>query len=159
MPCWHPCLRHDIVQRMSLANTVSTFEPYLRSLLRIVVGFTFSLHGYQKFFGWLGIEDITYIPVIHNPAHGDAEAQAKRAEVAVSRLKDTAARWKSLPILSTSWILTASNCVWLSSLNMLPRKFERFIPRRRIYGSNGQIQRCALRSSVNWKREELTSIN
>lgn len=39
---------------MSLAKTVSTFEPYLRSLLRIVVGFTFSLHGYQKFFGWFG---------------------------------------------------------------------------------------------------------
>jgi len=39
---------------MSLASTVSTFEPHLRSLLRIVVGFTFSLHGYQKFFGWFG---------------------------------------------------------------------------------------------------------
>ena len=39
---------------MSLANTVSSYEPYLRSLLRIVVGFTFSLHGYQKFFGWFG---------------------------------------------------------------------------------------------------------
>ena len=39
---------------MSLANTVSAYEPYLRSLLRIVVGFTFSLHGYQKFFGAFG---------------------------------------------------------------------------------------------------------
>jgi putative oxidoreductase len=38
----------------SLSNTVSSFEPYLRSLLRIVVGFTFSLHGYQKFFGAFG---------------------------------------------------------------------------------------------------------
>jgi putative oxidoreductase len=39
---------------MSLSSTVSSYEPYLRSLLRIVVGFTFSLHGYQKFFGALG---------------------------------------------------------------------------------------------------------
>jgi putative oxidoreductase len=31
-----------------------SFEPQLRSLLRIVAGFTFSLHGYQKFFGALG---------------------------------------------------------------------------------------------------------
>lgn len=52
-------------------------EPYLR-----------------KFFGWLGIEDITYIPVIHNPAHGDAEAQARRVELTEARLKETAARWK-----------------------------------------------------------------
>jgi putative oxidoreductase len=35
-------------------NTDPTHDPYLRSLLRIVVGFTFSLHGYQKFFGWFG---------------------------------------------------------------------------------------------------------
>ena len=39
---------------MSLSSTVSSYEPYLRSLLRIIVGFTFSLHGYQKFFGWFG---------------------------------------------------------------------------------------------------------
>ncbi|MCU1335067.1 MAG: DoxX family protein [Bryobacterales bacterium] len=39
---------------MSFVNTISSYEPYLRSLLRIVVGFTFSLHGYQKFFGWFG---------------------------------------------------------------------------------------------------------
>ena len=38
----------------TLSNTVSSYEPYLRSLLRIVVGFTFSLHGYQKFFGLFG---------------------------------------------------------------------------------------------------------
>jgi putative oxidoreductase len=38
----------------SLSNTVSSSEPYLRSLLRIIVGFTFSLHGYQKFFGAFG---------------------------------------------------------------------------------------------------------
>ena len=39
---------------MPLSKTVSPYEPYLRSLLRIVVGFTFSLHGYQKFFGAFG---------------------------------------------------------------------------------------------------------
>ena len=43
-----------MVTRMSLVNNVSRYEPYLRSLLRIIVGFTFSLHGYQKFFGWFG---------------------------------------------------------------------------------------------------------
>jgi putative oxidoreductase len=29
-------------------------EPFLRSLLRIVVGFTFSLHGFQKLLGLFG---------------------------------------------------------------------------------------------------------
>jgi putative oxidoreductase len=33
---------------------LTPWEPYLRSLLRIVAGYTFSLHGYQKFFGILG---------------------------------------------------------------------------------------------------------
>jgi len=33
---------------------LAPWEPHLRSILRIVAGFTFSLHGYQKFFGWLG---------------------------------------------------------------------------------------------------------
>ena len=32
---------------------LAPWEPHLRSVLRIVAGFTFSLHGYQKFFGWL----------------------------------------------------------------------------------------------------------
>src|SRR5512142_668650 len=40
----------DIVLRMNLAS----YEPYLRSLLRIIVGITFSLHGWQKFFGAFG---------------------------------------------------------------------------------------------------------
>jgi putative oxidoreductase len=35
-------------------NFLTPWEPQLRSLLRIVAGFTFSLHGYQKFFGWFG---------------------------------------------------------------------------------------------------------
>jgi putative oxidoreductase len=33
---------------------LAPWEPYLRSLLRIIVGYTFSLHGYQKVFGILG---------------------------------------------------------------------------------------------------------
>ena len=32
----------------------ATWQPWIRSLLRIVSGFTFSLHGFQKFFGLLG---------------------------------------------------------------------------------------------------------
>ena len=33
---------------------IASWEPYVRSLLRIIVGFTFSLHGAQKLFGLLG---------------------------------------------------------------------------------------------------------
>ena len=29
-------------------------EPYARSLLRLIIGFTFSLHGFQKVFGMFG---------------------------------------------------------------------------------------------------------
>ena len=39
---------------MALGKTMFSLEPHLRSLLRIVAGFTFSLHGYQKFFGLFG---------------------------------------------------------------------------------------------------------
>jgi putative oxidoreductase len=35
-------------------NTTSFLEPYARSLLRIIAGFTFSLHGFQKLFGLFG---------------------------------------------------------------------------------------------------------
>jgi putative oxidoreductase len=34
--------------------TLSSWEPYARSVLRIVVGLTFSLHGCQKMFGLFG---------------------------------------------------------------------------------------------------------
>jgi len=33
---------------------MSTLQPYVLSLLRIVAGFTFSLHGFQKLFGLFG---------------------------------------------------------------------------------------------------------
>jgi putative oxidoreductase len=33
---------------------IRTFEPYARSLLRIVAGFAFSLHGMQKLLGFFG---------------------------------------------------------------------------------------------------------
>lgn len=35
-------------------SLISRFEPYARALLRIVAGFLFSLHGFQKVFGLLG---------------------------------------------------------------------------------------------------------
>lgn len=34
--------------------TLGKWEPQLRSLARIVIAFTFSLHGWQKFFGMFG---------------------------------------------------------------------------------------------------------
>ncbi|HEY1240170.1 MAG TPA: DoxX family protein [Bryobacteraceae bacterium] len=37
-----------------MATLTSTLEPHLRSLLRIIAAFTFSLHGWQKFFGLFG---------------------------------------------------------------------------------------------------------
>jgi len=33
---------------------IRTLEPYARSVLRMVVGFTFSLHGMQKLLGFFG---------------------------------------------------------------------------------------------------------
>jgi len=43
-----------------MANTlVSTLQPYALSVLRIIVGFTFSLHGVQKVLGWLGGRQVT----------------------------------------------------------------------------------------------------
>jgi putative oxidoreductase len=32
----------------------NSFQPYALSLLRLVAGFTFSLHGFQKLFGYFG---------------------------------------------------------------------------------------------------------
>ena len=35
-------------------SSVAALEPYLRSIARIVTGFLFSLHGFQKLFGAFG---------------------------------------------------------------------------------------------------------
>jgi FMN-dependent NADH-azoreductase len=48
----------------------------------------------RKFFGWLGIEDITYIPVINNARHGDAETQLRRQAETQDALDATAERWR-----------------------------------------------------------------
>jgi len=37
-----------------MSAAIRTFEPFARSLLRIVAGFTFSLHGMQKVLGLFG---------------------------------------------------------------------------------------------------------
>ncbi len=39
-----------------MASTIdlARYESQLRSLLRIMAGFTFALHGWQKAFGWFG---------------------------------------------------------------------------------------------------------
>src|SRR6201999_2394511 len=39
---------------MALLSALAPYEPRLRSLARIVIGFTFSLHGWQKLFGAFG---------------------------------------------------------------------------------------------------------
>jgi putative oxidoreductase len=36
------------------AAILAPYEPYLRSLFRIMAAFTFSLHGWQKWFGMFG---------------------------------------------------------------------------------------------------------
>lgn len=35
-------------------SKIASWEPYARSVLRIIAGFTFSLHGMQKLFGFFG---------------------------------------------------------------------------------------------------------
>jgi putative oxidoreductase len=35
-------------------SAIRSFEPFARSLLRVVAGFTFSLHGMQKLLGFFG---------------------------------------------------------------------------------------------------------
>jgi putative oxidoreductase len=39
---------------MARQTAIPAIEPWIRSLLRIVVGFTFCCHGLQKLFGMLG---------------------------------------------------------------------------------------------------------
>lgn len=39
---------------MAGLSAIRSAEPWMRSVLRIVVGFTFSLHGFQKLFGLFG---------------------------------------------------------------------------------------------------------
>ncbi|HEX4274447.1 MAG TPA: DoxX family protein [Bryobacteraceae bacterium] len=39
---------------MALMSFLTPWEPRLRSIARIMIGFTFSLHGWQKFFGAFG---------------------------------------------------------------------------------------------------------
>lgn len=43
-----------MVTSMAKLAKASRLEPHLRSLLRIMAGFTFALHGVQKLFGFLG---------------------------------------------------------------------------------------------------------
>jgi putative oxidoreductase len=40
-------------------SKIRSAEPWMRSVLRIVVGFTFSLHGFQKLFGLFGGHRVT----------------------------------------------------------------------------------------------------
>ena len=41
---------------MSVQSALSSVEPFVRSVMRIVIGFTFLCHGIDKLFGiWLGV--------------------------------------------------------------------------------------------------------
>jgi putative oxidoreductase len=44
----------DEEKSMANRSSIAAIEPWARSVLRIVVGFTFSLHGLQKLFGMFG---------------------------------------------------------------------------------------------------------
>jgi putative oxidoreductase len=37
-----------------MSQALNSFQPYARSILRIIAGLTFSMHGYQKLFGAFG---------------------------------------------------------------------------------------------------------
>ena len=39
---------------MARLAAIRSAEPWMRSVMRIVVGFTFSMHGFQKLFGLFG---------------------------------------------------------------------------------------------------------
>jgi len=45
-------------------TTTSRFQPYLLSVMRIVIGFTFSLHGLQKLFGYFGGAKAPFLTLI-----------------------------------------------------------------------------------------------
>jgi putative oxidoreductase len=45
-------------------DKLAAYEPYLRSILRIIAAYVFSLHGYQKFFGVLGGDKVPWPPLL-----------------------------------------------------------------------------------------------
>ncbi len=46
---------------MARLAVIRSAEPFMRSLLRIVVGITFSLHGFQKLFGLFGGHRVVHL--------------------------------------------------------------------------------------------------
>ncbi len=46
---------------MAGLSAIRSAEPWMRSLLRIVVGFTFSFHGFQKLFGLFGGHRVVHL--------------------------------------------------------------------------------------------------
>ena len=44
---------------MAGLSGIRSAEPWMRSVLRLVVGFTFSFHGFQKLFGLFGGHRVT----------------------------------------------------------------------------------------------------
>lgn len=55
-------------------------EPYLRAI-----------------FGFIGITDITYVPVSQNPSHDDEATRAQKLAAARAAIQDVALQWDMLP--------------------------------------------------------------
>jgi putative oxidoreductase len=51
---WELLEQDTSANEVNMSGALSSFQPYVRSVLRIIAGLTFSMHGYQKLLGAFG---------------------------------------------------------------------------------------------------------